>query len=56
AGFIPPTHNYETPDPNSDLNYVPNTGRAKAMRTVMSNSFGFGGHNASIIFGKNGGA
>jgi 3-oxoacyl-[acyl-carrier-protein] synthase II len=56
AGFIPPTLNYETPDPNCDLNYVPNTGRAKAMRTVMSNSFGFGGHNASIIFGKNGGA
>ncbi len=54
AGIIPPTINYETPDPECDLDYVPNTPRHKPLHTVMSNSFGFGGHNASIIFGRNG--
>jgi 3-oxoacyl-[acyl-carrier-protein] synthase II len=51
-GIIPPTINYETPDPDCDLDYTPNTARAKAVNTVMSNSFGFGGHNAVVIFGR----
>jgi 3-oxoacyl-[acyl-carrier-protein] synthase II len=48
--FIPPTINYETPDPECDLDYVPNQGRTATVRHILSNSFGFGGHNASIIF------
>jgi 3-oxoacyl-[acyl-carrier-protein] synthase II len=51
-GMLPPTINYQTPDPDCDLDYVPNQKRAKAVRRVMSNSFGFGGHNACIIIGK----
>ena len=53
-GVIPPTINYETPDPECDLDYVPNHARKSNLMHVMSNSFGFGGHNATIVLSKYG--
>lgn len=52
TGWIHPTINYEYPDPACDLDYVPNQARQKNVRAAMSNSFGFGGHNAILIFKK----
>jgi 3-oxoacyl-[acyl-carrier-protein] synthase II len=52
TGMIPPTLNYETPDPQCDLDYVPNTAREMKVNAVVNNSFGFGGHNACIAARK----
>ncbi len=51
-GIAPPTMNYSEPDPDCDLDYIPNTARKMPIRTAMSNSFGFGGHNATLVFMK----
>jgi len=51
-GIIPPTINYETPDPECDLNYVPNKSIESNLTITMSNSFGFGGHNSVLAFKK----
>jgi 3-oxoacyl-[acyl-carrier-protein] synthase II len=52
TGWMHPTINYEYPDPVCDLDYIPNTPRQKEVKIAMSNSFGFGGHNASVVFEK----
>ena len=51
-GFVPPTINYENPDPELDLNYTPNTGVQRDIRVAMSSSLGFGGHNGILVFRK----
>jgi 3-oxoacyl-[acyl-carrier-protein] synthase II len=51
-GIMPPTINYEEPDPQCDLDYVPNMARRKPLKIAMSNAFGFGGTNATLVFKK----
>jgi 3-oxoacyl-[acyl-carrier-protein] synthase II len=50
--FVPPTTNLNEPDPACDLNYTPNVGVEREIKHIMSNAFGFGGHNAVIIMSR----
>jgi 3-oxoacyl-(acyl-carrier-protein) synthase len=50
--MVPPTISYQVPDPECDLDYVPNTARKMKVNAIVSNSFGFGGHNATIAAKK----
>jgi 3-oxoacyl-(acyl-carrier-protein) synthase len=52
TGRIHPTINYQTPDPNCDLDYVPNQARQHTVNVALSNSFGIGGQNSSLVLGK----
>lgn len=52
SGWVPPTINYETPDPQCDLDYVPNQARQRDVKVAVSNNLGFGGHNASLVLRK----
>ena len=51
-GKLPPTINYEESDPECDLDYIPNESRDADVRIAVNNSFGFGGHNACVVFGR----
>ncbi len=51
-GIVPPTINYDFPDPDCDLDYVPNKARKKEVNVALSNSLGFGGHNATLVVKK----
>jgi 3-oxoacyl-(acyl-carrier-protein) synthase len=50
TGIVPPTINYETPDPECDLDYTPNVKREAKIDTVLTDNLGFGGHNATLVF------
>ena len=52
TGVVPPTINLEKPDPECDLDYVPHTPREMPVNAIVNNSFGFGGHNATVIATK----
>ena len=52
TGIVPPTIHYDEPDPELDLNYVPNKPQEHTVNAAISNSFGFGGHNATLVFRK----